>query len=198
MFLLKYFQNKEIKNQFFILLFVILPFIANSQNDFTKQLRKNMNIGWNVFRTDDYRWRNIYVGTGYSEPISENLNWSVGANLNWGKYTLYPNRILEIPNRSTLKTTSLTFPVMLNYQLYKSRSSGLNFFTGPQFETIIYSKLDGYSFNNLNNFQTGWTIGSSYRFLYFLRLQLGYTYYPISLFSNHSMPRSALNFSVGF
>lgn len=52
--------------------------------DFGKQLWKNANFGWNTYKNDDYKWRNIFIGTGYGRDF-ENVKdayWLVGLNLN--------------------------------------------------------------------------------------------------------------------
>ena len=34
--------------------------------DFDKQLWKNFHIGWDIDKSEDYRWRNFAIGTGYT------------------------------------------------------------------------------------------------------------------------------------
>ena len=35
------------------------------KSDFGKQMWKNANFGWNTYKTDDYKWRNIFI-----EPVT--------------------------------------------------------------------------------------------------------------------------------
>ena len=86
--------------------------------------------------------------------------------------------------------------------IYKSklRSVVLKAYTGPVFEFIVNSKVNGYTENlhPTNNFQTGWTVGANLRFLYLLSARVAYTYYPYSLFQKDDLYRRALSFSLGF
>ncbi|MBP1664990.1 MAG: hypothetical protein H6Q19_2130 [Bacteroidetes bacterium] len=179
--------------------------LKKNKSDFGKQLWKNANFGWNTYKNDDYKWRNIFIGTGYGRNFQQfkKAYWMVGLNLNWSKYTLYPNGAFNFTaNKDYLKTTSFSVPVTAGYTIYTSklRSMNLKAFTGPVFEYILTSKLNGYTDNQypINNFQTGWSVGANFRFLYLLSARVTYTYYPYSLFENHDLYRRALSFSLGF
>lgn len=191
------------KKTLFLPLFLLL-FSANgiAQSDIGKQLWRNFNFGWNVYRTDDYRWRNIFVGTGYTQSFKAlpKAYWSLGLNVNWGKYTLYNYGSVGMGAQDAyLKTTSFSVPIYAGYRLIEEKGFGMTLYTGPSFELIASSKLDGYSFNKINRFQTGWTVGTNFRLLYLFRAGIAYSYYPISLLTNDiNMPRSAFTFSLGF
>ena len=34
--------------------------------DFDKQMWKNFHLGWDIDKTEDFRWRNFAIGTGYT------------------------------------------------------------------------------------------------------------------------------------
>ena len=175
------------------------------KSDFGKQMWKNANFGWNTYKTDDYKWRNIFIGTGYGRDFenAKDAYWQVGLNLNWSKYTLYPEGKFNFTdNKDYLKTTSFSVPAIAGYNIYKSklRSVVLKAYTGPVFEFIVNSKVNGYTQNlhPTNNFQTGWTVGANLLFLYLLSARVAYTYYPYSLFQKDDLYRRALSFSLGF
>ncbi len=193
---------KKILFSFIILLSSVS---LSAQDDLGKQLWRNFNFGWDVYRTQDYRWRNIFIGSGYYHHFESVPKAYVygGLNINWSKYTLYQGRRYELLNNDAiLKTTSFSVPLYAGYQVFQTKGFGLNLYTGPSFELILASKLDGYSdsrlLEDLNHFHTGWTVGSTLQFLYLFRARLAYSYYPTSLFRDRYTPRSAFTFSVGF
>lgn len=192
---------KITKKIFISLLFMILMFNVSAQDDLSKQLWKNFNFGWDVYKNEDYRWRNSFIGTAYVQNF-EALPaawWSAGLRINWSKYTLYPAGEFGMGgNKANLKTTSLSIPAQLGYQVYQHKGMGMSLYTGPSFELLLGSKLDGYPYDNINHFQTGWTFGSTLQFLYLLRARVAYTYYPTSLLSEKNLPRKAITFSIGF
>lgn len=189
------------KKLFLSIVIVLTSLSVSAQDDLGKQLWRNFNLGWDVYRTQDYRWRNIFVGSGYYhhfEAVPKAYIYG-GLNINWSKYTLYSNGDFGMGgSNATLKTTSFSVPLYAGYQVFKTRGFGLNLYTGPSFEMILSSKLDGYSFDKINRFQTGWTMGSTLQFLYLFRARVAYSYYPTSLLSDHNMPRSAFTLSLGF
>lgn len=194
-------DNKQMKKLSLILISTLFVFNIFAKTDPTKQLIGNTSFGWDVYNTNDYRWRNISLGSAYAEsfPGLPNAYWSVGARINWGKYTIYPEGNYGIGGgNATLKTTSLSLPTSLGYQVVNSKGFRLNLYTGPTLEMILNSKLDGYPYDKLNYFQVGWNVGSSIRMLYLFNLRIGYSYYPISVFSDNYMPRKAFSVSFGF
>ncbi len=172
----------------------------SAQADLGRQLWRNFNLGWDVYRTQDYRWRNIFVGTGYYnyfDAVPKAYIYS-GVNINWSKYTLYSNgRYALGGNNARLRTTSFSVPLYAGYQVFKGAGFGLNLYTGPTFEMIFGSRLDGRAYDNINRLQVGWTTGSIFRFLYLFRARVAYSYYPMSLLSDFNMPRSAFTVSIG-
>lgn len=189
------------KKLFFSLFIVLASVTISAQDDLGKQLWRNFNFGWDVYRTQDYRWRNIFIGSGYYHHFEAAPKAYVygGLNINWSKYTLYQGGRYEMMNNdATLKTTSFSVPFYAGYQVFKTQGFGLNLYTGPSFEFILASRLDGQSYDKINHFQTGWTMGSTLQFLYLFRARVAYSYYPTSLLSGYNMPRSALTLSVGF
>lgn len=194
-------QKRHIKKLVLSLILVFSSVAVSAQNDLNRQLWRNTNIGWDVYRTENYRWRNIFVGSGYFyrfETLPKMYAYG-GMNMNWSKYTLYGNGSYALmENNAILKTTSLTVPLYVGYQAFQTKGFRLNLYTGPAFEMILASKLDGYSYDKINRFQTGWTMGSTLRFLYLFRARVAYSYYPTSLLTDFNMPRSAFTLSVGF
>ncbi len=185
-----------------ISLFVLtVSFTVSAQNDFSRQLWRNFHLGWDVYKTNDYRWRNTFVGTAYTQSFEAlpKAYWYVGGRINWNKYTLYPDGRYPIGgNNAVLKTSSLSLPTQLGYQLFNEKGFGMNVFTGPTFEFLFTSKLDGYQYNKVNYFQSGWTVGSSLRFLHIFGARVYYSYYPTSLLTDFAMPRQSFSFSLGF
>lgn len=188
------------------ILILMLPFVwnvkAQETNDVARQLLQNTNIGINVYHTNDFRWRNFMIGTGYGQPISfiPKTYWNARINLNFNKYTIYGSgRYALTPyGNSTLKTTSISLPILAGYELFQTEGFGVNLYTGPVTEFVITSKLDGHNYDKINRFHAGWTVGSSFNFLYLFRFNVSYIYYPISLFNTGNLTRSAFQFSFGF
>ncbi|NLO72396.1 MAG: hypothetical protein GX102_15935 [Porphyromonadaceae bacterium] len=185
------------------LIFLFVSLSLSAQNDLGRQLWRNFNLGWDVYSTQDYRWRNLFIGSGYyyNFPSFPKAYIYGGMNINWSKYTLYKGGKYEMMNNNTtLKTTSISVPLRGGYQVFQSKGFGLNLYTGPQFELILASKLDGYRFDEINRFQTGWTVGSNMQFLYLFSARVAYSYYSMSLLSGNYnyMPRSAFTLSIGF
>ena len=167
------------------------------------QLLKNAHVDFEVNKTNDYRWRNFAIGTGYGEAFQSNqdLSWQVDLNYNWGKYTFYDTGRYDLINRKTIvKTGSLTVPAIFEYKVYKSFYTGVNVFTGPVYEVILSAKADndGVSFNDIAHSNFAWTFGGRVRFLAVFSLRVSYNYYPTGFFMNGDMNRSAVKVSLGF
>ena len=182
------------------------------KSDFGKQMWKNANISWDVYKSDDYRWRNFGLGTGYGHNFKSDKKayWLVGLNINFGKYTLYKGGIYNpnLTNNISLSTTSFSIPAVVGYNVYRNRLMGLGtkVYTGPILEFITSLKQDGINYNDVTHYtngdiqklQLGWTVGANFRFLYMLSARLAYSYYLTNLFSNdNSLNRSAVTFTVG-
>lgn len=188
----------------FILFTILLGSVSiSAQNDLGRQLWRNSSFGWDVYQTRDYRWRNIFIGSGYyyNFPTVPKAYVYGGLNANWSKYTLFKEGRYNMQNNDAiLKTTSFSVPIYAGYQVFQTKGFGLNLYTGPSFEIIYASKLDGYKFDEINRFQTGWTIGSTLQFIYLFRARVAYSYYPMSLLTEpyRNLPRSAFTLSVGF
>ena len=171
--------------------------------DFDKQLWKNFHLGWDIDKSDDYRWRNFAIGTGYSRSFETvpRAYWFIGGDLNWSKYTLYKGRQFNnTGNNFYLKTFSVSVPAYVGYNLYKSslRAFGVKVYTGPTVELITSVKRDGYPYKEYNPFQVGWTIGTGVKIFYMLGFNVAYRYYPISVLSDGNLVRSSVNFTLGF
>ena len=171
--------------------------------DFDKQLWRNLHLGWDIDKTDNYRWRNFAIGTGYAQNFESvpKAYWFVGGNLNWSKYTLYRDGIYSIgANNAIINTFSVSVPAHIGYNIHQNNLTGMGWkvYTGPTIELITSSRLDGYAYKEYNPFQVGWTIGTGFRFLHFLGFNVAYSYYPIAVFSNGNLVRSSVNFSLGF
>src|SRR5665647_3939418 len=128
------------KNIVLLLIVVLISMVSvkiQAQKSVEKQLFNNLNLSWEVNSTDDYRWRNFYIGTAYGNKFESNplVSWQLGFNYNWSKYTLYAdgNYSRGITN-SILKTQSLSFPLTFEYKVYKSFFSGVKLYTGLVYE----------------------------------------------------------------
>jgi len=192
------------KKVFFLILTIFTitsSLLAKEKPTIGRQLWKNTHISWDVYRTDDYRWRNLAIGTGYGEnfDFDEKAYWLVGLDYNWGKYSLYSDGAFAMgEDKAILKTRSLSIPVVAGYQVYKKFTRSMKVYTGPVFELILNSKLDGYRFDEIQNAQFGWTVGTKFRFLIIFGAQVAYSYYPTALFTNGDLQRNAFSFSLGF
>lgn len=195
---------KRIASLLIIIVTVLNIYGADKKSNINvgKQLFSNLNIGWDVTRTSDYRWRNFRVGTGYGQrfDFDPKASWQLGINYNWNKFTLYRDGDLSMGGLedSKLRNQSLSFPLIANYEVHKSFFSGVNVYTGPIYEVVLKTTLDRAPFDNYNATQFGWTVGTKIRFLVILSARLAYTYYPISILSDHNFDRSAVSFSLGF
>jgi hypothetical protein len=192
------------KKQISIILLVLIStnFVQAQKDDSVgRQLFTNINLNWDVNRTDDYRWRNFSLGTAYGKRFEANplASWQLGMNYNWSKYTLYSNgNYSRGINNSTLRTQSLSFPLTFEYKVYKSFFTGIKLYTGPVYELILSSEMDDNDFSGIKNSQLGWTVGTKVRFLAIFSTRLAYTFYPTGLFIDGGLNRSAVSFSLGF
>lgn len=194
---------KRITSIFLIMFTVISVSWAESKNNGVgKQLFKNINIGWDVKRTSDYRWSDFHLGTAYGEKFDfdSKASWQIGLNYNWNKYTLFRdgNLAFSTTTNSILRNQSFTVPLIASYRVYKSFFTGVNVYTGPVAELILTSSLDRAPYYDYNALQLGWTVGTKVRFLAIFSAKLAYTFYPTPLFRNGTFNRSAVGFSLGF
>ena len=171
--------------------------------DFDKQMWKNFHLGWDIDKTEDFRWRNFAIGTGYTRNFESapRAYWYVGGDLNWSKYTIYPDGNFAMSaSNAYLKTFSVSVPAYVGYNLYKSslRAFGVKVYTGPTVELITSAKLDGYTYKDYNPFQIGWTVGTGVKLLYMLGFNVAYRFYPIPVLENGNLVRSSVNFTLGF
>jgi hypothetical protein len=165
------------------------------------QLWKNFHLSWDISRTDDYRWRNFSLGSGYGLDFGTNNQayWLVGMDFNWSKYTLYSDGVYSMgADNVRLKTTSLSFPAVVGYRVYEKWSGNMKVYTGPVLETILSSYWDGRPYDEVQNMQLGWTVGTKIRFWLIFSARLAYSYYPTGLFRNGDLNRSNVTFSLGF
>ncbi|HET7732382.1 MAG TPA: hypothetical protein VFK73_00990 [Paludibacter sp.] len=166
-----------------------------------KQLFKNINIGWDVNRTNDYRWSNFSLGTAYGKKFEFNqkLSWQIGANFNWSKYKIYSDGAFALSNYDDiLRTRSLSFPFLVSYDISKTFFHGMKVYTGPTYEMILSSSLNRIPYYDLTTSQLGWTVGTKIRFLAIFSAKLALNYYPTGLFNNGDLNRSSVSFSLGF
>jgi len=166
-----------------------------------KQLFRNIHLGWDINRSDDYRWRNIALGTAYGQKFEfdRKASWQIGVDYNWSKYTIYSDGNYAIgTTNATLRTQSLSFPLTAEYIVYKSFFTGIKVYTGPVYELILSSNWNVNNFPGLRNSQLGWTVGTKIRFLAIFSTRIAYNFYPTGLFDDGGMNRSAVSFSLGF
>ena len=143
----------------------------------------------------------MYVGTAYDQnfQFDKKCFWKIGLNLNWSKYSLYYKGIYQqsIVNNE-LRTFSISSPMYFGYEVFSSKPVTVNLFTGPEYELILTSSMDGESFSGINNFQIALTAGVDFRIYSLFGLRLAYSYYPTPLLSSGVLYRSAFNISIGF
>jgi len=166
-----------------------------------KQLVKNINIGWDVNSTNNYRWSDFHIGTAYGKKFETNskLSWQVGVNYNWNKYTLFANGNYAQGNyNATYRNQSLSIPCIVSYEVYKTFFTGVKLCTGPVYEMIFTSTMDRIPFYNYNPAQFGWTVGTKIRFLAIFNTKIAYNFYPTPIFRDGTFERSALSVSIGF
>lgn len=190
---------------FFALIFLIPQLHAQEQeekkekkslrdNVVLMQILNNVNVGYSMYRTGDYRWNNFYVGTAYGQRFEKltEAYWQIGAGFNWSDYTLSSGSTW---GDSSFSTSSLSIPFTLGYDVVNSSEIGLNLFLGPSYEFIFYS---GSSDNKVKRSQIGLSAGTRLRIFNAVSFQIAYKYYPTSLLSNGTLNRSAVSVSLGF
>jgi hypothetical protein len=184
---------------------VVCNLRSQNKNNITEQLIRNINFGWTVDKTPDYRWRNIFFGTAYQQSFrfNEKVYWRVGANVNFSKYTIYKDGKYDIFETGMLRdrsfnTSSLTIPAHIGYNIYRiGEYIDFTVFGGTIFEIMTSASLDGKAFNHIKRGQWGLTVGTKIRFFNMLSTNLSYVYYPTGLLKNEQLNRSAINFSFG-
>lgn len=188
-----------------IIYLIIIAFVVGSltqiqaKNTLKRQLRKNFNIGYDLNFGNDFHSRNFHIGTGYSDKFPENKKayWQIGGDINWNRYVLYDKYDEAFyDHNSTLKTTSLSFPFVLGYEVKRTMFTGLKVYAGPVYEMIFTSRLNGNPYSDINHGQLGFTVGTKIRFLVFVNARIAYNFFPYSFFSNGDLNRSALNLSI--
>ncbi len=189
-----------------VIFLIIIAFTVGSltnihaRNTLKRQLRKNFSIGYDLNFGNDFYSRNFHIGTGYSEKFSDNPKayWQVGGDINWNRYVLYDKYDDAFyDHNSLLRTTSLSFPFVLGYNVKRTMFTGLKVYAGPVYEMIFTSRLNGDPYYDINHGQLGFTVGTKIRFLVFFNARIAYNFYPYGLFSNGDLNRSALNLSIG-
>lgn len=174
--------------------------LIQARNKFKRQLRKNFSIGYDLNFGNDFYSRNFHIGTGFSQKFPDNkkVYWQIGGDINWNNYVLYDKYDVAFYNHnSLLRTTSLSFPLVLGYEVKRKIFSGLKIYAGPVYEMIFFSRLNGVPYSDINHGQLCFTVGSKIRFLAFFNARIAYNFYPYGLFSNGDLNRSSLNLSIG-
>jgi hypothetical protein len=184
----------------------IIYVIGNAQGDksntLASQLFKNFHVNWTTYKTDDYKWNRFGFGSAYGQSFTfeKDLTWKVGCDIDWAKYTLnYTGNIRYVNQKSKMRTASLSFPLTVNYKAYSTFWTGINVYSGPVYEQIIY--LNTYNFfepNLVSRAQFGWTVGTNFRFGAIFSIRLAYVHYFTGMFVDGTMTRSGVRFSVGF
>lgn len=194
-------MKKRIINLLIIILAIPCFITIKAEDTVGKQFFKNIHLGWDINKTYDYRWSNFYLGTEYERKFATDSRafWQIGANFNWSKYTLYNDGAFALSSHNDIvRTQSISFPFLVGYTISKTFFHGLKVYTGPTYEMILSSKLNGNDFSGLRLGQFGWTVGTKIRFLAIFSARLAYNYYPTGLFENGNLNRSAVSFSIGF
>ncbi|VBB43514.1 exported hypothetical protein [uncultured Paludibacter sp.] len=194
------------KVYFIVLIFILSVHTGISQNTtapFKKQLWKNAHLSWDVDNGDGYKWSNFAIGTGLARnfEFDKKSYWYLMGDLNWSKYTLYPDGQYAMgANKAYFRTFSFSIPAYVGYNVYQSslRAFGVKVYTGPIFETIFSGKLDGYTYKEYNPIQFGWTVGTGVKLFYLFGFNLAYRYYPTPVLTNGNLVRNSINFTFGF
>ncbi len=184
-----------------ICLFTVSIQKVSAEDNLKRQLFRNINIGWDAYKNNDYKWSNFSLGTTYGQKFDFDplASWQVGFNYNWSKYTLYGDGNYAFsPYDEVFRTQSLSIPITVEYKLFKSFFSGMNVYTGPVYELILSSSLNRSYISGVRSNQLGWTLGTKIRFFAIFNARLAYNYFPTGLFSNGDLNRSAVSFLVGF
>ncbi|GHV46997.1 hypothetical protein FACS1894180_9540 [Bacteroidia bacterium] len=174
----------------------------DKSNTLGSQLFKNFHINWTTYKTNDYKWNRFGFGSAYGQsfPFEKDLTWKVGMDIDWAKYTLnYTGNFDYVTQKSTMRATSVSIPLTVNYLAYSTFWTGIDVYTGPVYEQIIH--LNTYNFFDpdlVSHAQFGWTIGSRFRFGAIFSIRLAYVHYFTGMFVNGDMTRSGVRFSVGF
>lgn len=201
-------SNAQIDSTFNHLVNKLVSNTADDYNSFTdksntlgSQLFKNFHIDWTTYSTKDYKWNRFGIGSAYGQSFAfeKNLTWRIGLGIDWAKYTLnYTGSYEYVSEKSTMNVTSISIPLIINYQVFSRFWQGLNFYTGPVFEQIISVKSPQIDPDMISHAQFGWTIGTRYRFGAIFSVRLSYVHYFTAMFVNGDMMRSGVRFSVGF
>jgi hypothetical protein len=178
-------------------------FSQSEDEDFKvdKQLWKNAHINWATFKTHDYKWTDLGLGTAMGDnfPFEERLSWKAGLDINWNKYTLYDTgNFSYIDQQSKITMWSLSVPVTVNYEVYKDFMTGINLYTGPVYEQILTVSSKQIESSQISHAQFGWTFGTRVRFFSIISVRISYVHYFTGLFTNDDFNRSAIRFSLGF
>lgn len=156
--------------------------------------KKGFNMGGDANFGQDFSGSNFHVGYRITDKFEGNKKayWTIGADLNWSKYSLYDN------SASSLSTTSISFPFIVGYTVKKTFFTGLSFYTGPIYDFIITSRLDRQSYYDIDRGQLAFTVGAKLKFLAIFNTGVAVKLYPTSLFKDGSLNRTSLSFTVGF
>lgn len=176
-------------------------FLTDKSNTLGSQLFKNFHINWTTYSAKDYNWNRFGFGSAYGQSFAfeRDLTWRVGLDIDWAKYTLkYTGRYKYVTEKSQMNVTSFSIPLVINYQAFSHFWHGLNFYTGPVFEQIVFFKSPQIESSLISHAQFGWTIGTRYRFGAIFSVRLAYVHYFTAMFVNGDMMRSGVRFSVGF
>ena len=173
------------------------------KSDMLQQLWRNTRIAYRINKTENYRWNNFSLGTGYGRVFETEpkLSWQIGLDYNRSRYHFFhPSAYSLIRNRVQAESSSISIPVSLEYDLYQQLYSGVKLFTGPVYEFILHVSTDRNSLTpeDFARNQFGWMLGSKIQLLGFFSLRLSYEYYPTGLFRDGQLNRSAILISLGF
>ena len=199
------------KTTFKFLFIVILSFscfselqaqyFKNNRDYKVSHAKKSWSLGADLNFGQDFYSRDFHIGYGISDRFDGNRKayWKIGADINWTNYVLFDNYGFSyFNNSSTYSTTSVSFPFYLGYDVRKTMFTGLNLYAGPVYDFILFSRLNGQSYYDIDQGQWGFTVGTKLKFLAFFNAGVALKYYPNSLFNDGGLNRTSLSFSVGF
>ena len=164
-------------------------------------IKKGLNLGFDLNFGENFYSNNFHIGYSISDKFDGNKKayWQIGADVNWSKYSIFDSYGFSYFNHpSKYRTTSISFPMILGYQVRRSFFSRIKIYAGPVYDFIITSRLDNAPYYDIDRGQWGFTVGTKLRFLALLNAGIAYKYYPNSLFNNGDFNRSSISFSLGF
>lgn len=163
--------------------------------------KKGLSVGYDVNFGVNFYSNDFHVGYKLTDKFDSDrrASWQIGADVNWTKYYLYDNYgFAYLDDPSIYRSASVSFPIILGYEINRSMLSGTKVYAGAVYDLILFSNLDNDPYYNIDYGQWAFTVGTKMKVLGLLDAGVAFKYYPNSLFENGDLNRSAISFSIGF